>query len=156
MTPIPPDTSAAPSRMGARTPATPEPEDSRLKIYTLRLTQSERDGLASQAKSMGKKLSDYVRSRIFGYRLPKRQNVIDEDTYRLLYNLRQEIHKIGGNLNQIARDRNLGFRVDPEEVHSLIQDLKPLLDDLRRTLVVKAQDLDDSDALEAEWEDDDR
>lgn len=142
--------------MGARTPATPEPEDSRLKIYTLRLTQSERDGLASQAKSMGKKLSDYVRSRIFGYRLPKRQNVIDEDTYRLLYNLRQEIHKIGGNLNQIARDRNLGFRVDPEEVHSLIQDLKPLLDDLRRTLVVKAQDLDDSDALEAEWEDDDR
>ena len=156
MTPNQPETSGPSSRKGTRTPATPEPEDSRLKIYTLRLTKSERDELAAQAKSTGKKMSDYVRSRIFGYRLPKRQNVIDEETYRLLSNLHKEIRNLGVNINRLAHNMHLGFDVQAEEVQPNIQELKPLLETLRRTLVLKAQDSDDSDPLEAEWEDGDR
>ena len=105
---------------------------------------------------MGLKLADYVRSRNFGYRLPKRQLAVDEQTYRTLSELSIAVRNIGGNLNQISQSLHLGFPADVNEIQQLVSKLKPLLHDLRKSIVEKAPDPETPDTTESEWEDGDR
>lgn len=129
-----------------------------------RLSKREREKLAEQAESLGMKMADYVRSRIFGYRLPKRQLVIDEKAYQVLSQLAVDVRKAGGNINQLAHGMHLGLGVKVDEVQAEISDLKRLLHDLRSALVKKAPDPDDQgttdpddqDTSESDWEDGDR
>jgi len=79
---------------------------------TIRVSEEEREQLKKTAEAEGMTLSDYVRSRLTGVkprRKPKTEEV--EELRKLAY----EIHKIGVNINQIARAMNTALKTAPNE-----------------------------------------
>ncbi len=154
-----PDASAGSTknpRKSGRRAAVSEPKSERPITYVVRLSRAERDELSAHADAHGMKMADYVRARVFGYRLPVRQLAVDEATYRVLSRLELELRNLGSNVNQLAHQLHLGFEVNSQDVTRLISETKPLLQELRHVLVLRAQEPEDSEALEAEWEDGDK
>ncbi len=78
----------------------------------LRLSQAEKEKLCSDAKQCGLSKTAYLRRLISGKEvkaLPTKE----------LKELRTEIHKIGNNINQIARKMNAGIAREKEANYAI-------------------------------------
>jgi len=81
--------------------------DQRSFMLRTRLTESEKSRLDALAKEAGFTTSDYVRKLVLG-NIPTR-NVPNPDR-ELLLKLLAELHKLGSNVNQIARALNVSLK----------------------------------------------
>lgn len=68
----------------------------------LRLSQEEKEQLDASARSCGLSKTAYLRRLILGTQVKARPSQEIKD-------LRMEVHKIGVNINQIARSVNIGI-----------------------------------------------
>lgn len=84
-----------------------ETADQRSFMLRTRLTGSEKSRLDALAKEAGFTTSDHVRKLVLG-NIPTR-NVPNPDR-ELLLKLLAELHKLGSNVNQIARALNVSLK----------------------------------------------
>lgn len=89
--------------------------DNKVKKITLRLSKEEHEVLKKLVQKEGLTINDFLRTKILNFRPKRRVKENCEEKKRLLY----EIHKIGVNLNQIARLTNWLLKADIPTEESL-------------------------------------
>jgi len=157
----PPDTSQSPSpespetaQPGAqiggspksgRTPSRSPRGHPRKHTFVLRMSDDERGEIQDQADRLNISSADYIRARIFGYRLPSPRGVIDDEAYQVLSRLSVTLRNIGGLLNQLAHAHHLGFQISANATQSAMQELRSCVDDLRSHLVNMAPNFEQSE-----------
>jgi hypothetical protein len=85
------------------------------RILTLRLTGDERAAIDAAAEDAGLMVGSYVRQTLLGAPAPRAVSRKPADRRELARILGQLGH-IGGNLNQIAKDKNTGAVVYEGEI----------------------------------------
>jgi len=89
--------------------------DNKVKKITLRLSEKEHEILKKLVEKEGLTINDFIRSKILNFQPKRKVKENCEEKKRLLY----EIHKIGVNLNQIARLTNWLLKADIPTEESL-------------------------------------
>ena len=102
----------------------PKKEEKRTKVLNIRLTEMEYELLKEEAKSQNQPLSKYARHILTTKKVEIHYDLNPEDDTQKA--LLREHHKIGINLNQIARHLNSGGAETEElrkEIRKAISDL---------------------------------
>ena len=104
-------------RKGYRKPAA----ESRRDVLRVYLTPAERAHIEACVERLeGMTLTDYARRRILSYPVPNPQSADHAALIRAL-------HKLGTNLNQLARSVNSGHTIEPTGFQATIDALHALL-----------------------------
>lgn len=121
------------------------------------MSSKELAQLRAQSERLHLPVAEYVRRRIFGYRLPAPRGVVDDRTYALLSKLVIPLRNASGNLNQLAHQANLGFGVNVTEVRAAIQEQMEAIDQLRQILIRAQADFEESlGETQTDWEEADQ
>jgi MobC-like protein len=89
---------------------------------SIRVTRDEQAKIAHLAHTSSMSVSNYGRKRLLGE--PVKQTIIPPvniDTYQVLVNLKNELHAIGQNLNQVTKAMHT-LQSDPPTLLSTIDD----------------------------------
>lgn len=89
--------------------------DNKIKKITLRLSKEEHEVLKKLVEKEGLTINDFIRAKILNFQPKRKVKENCEEKKKLLY----EIHKIGVNLNQIARLTNWILKADIPTEESL-------------------------------------
>lgn len=93
----------------------------RSEAFRVRLTIEERAAIDGKAAKVGLTTSDYVRRCALSRTLPAPSRATDFET-------RQELRRIGVNLNQIAKAMNAQRQVAPSDLAVTLARLNTMLD----------------------------
>lgn len=100
-------------------------DDSRRKVYRLRLNEAERAALTAAAAGQGVTPADFLRAAFLGPSRPGQRArpapVLDTSTVAAL-------SRVGANLNQLARRANSGDLLQPGELPGTLSDIAKCLD----------------------------
>jgi len=80
------------------------------KRIGIRLSEVQRRRVREGAESEGVSISQYIRDRMFA---PKKD----------LSDIAYQLHRIGVNLNQIARRVNVGDGIDPDKLEKIVGEI---------------------------------
>lgn len=100
-----------------------EKKENRTHYKRIRLTQKESIIIEEKAKDSGLTISEYIRRAAIGKTIKKRRNL---DSDKILY----QLAKIGGNLNQLAKNANSG-NYNKSEIDLATQELLNILQDMK-------------------------
>lgn len=138
------------SPKSGRTPSRSSRGGPRKHTFVLRMSDDERGEIQDQADRLNLSSAEYIRARIFGYRLPSPRGVVDDKAYQVLSRLSVTLRNAGGNVNQLAHAHHLGFQIDANETQSAMQKLRICVDDLRLHLAKMAPDFEQSEVVNNE------
>jgi hypothetical protein len=107
-------------------PRAPSQNPRELRL-SFRCTEQEANRLKNQARKSHLSLSDFVRARVLKARKSRNRAVLfsdlpTEDTGAR--ELAHQVHKVGVNLNQIARLMNTFQAPPPEELHDILKQIR--------------------------------
>ena len=96
------------------------------RLLNFRCTDKEARRVQSLAKKSRVSVSDFVRSRVLKARKSRKQlapfvNVEEDNGAR---ELAHQVHKVGVNLNQIARQMHTFQQPPPAELRELLKDIR--------------------------------
>ena len=112
------------------------------KKLTMRLTEAQRKRIDDRANAMGISASGLGRAVILDFiegkdavptALTKRYTGSGVELSEDVVELRKDLHRVGVNLNQVARIANRDRRV-PVSVHEELRDVRAVLDEILRRL----------------------
>lgn len=135
---------------GGRTPSRSSRGGPRKHTFVLRMSDKERGDVQDQADRLNLSSAEYIRARIFGYRLPSPRGAIDDKAYQVLSRLSVTLRNIGGLVNQLAHAHHLGFQINANQTQSAMQELRICVDDLRLHLAKMAPDFEESEVANDE------
>jgi hypothetical protein len=104
---------------------TKAPEERRVNGPNPRFTLAEMVEIEDNAARLGVSLSDFIRRRTLGYRLPATLAVQRHQAAQAVALLR-----IGVNLNQLTHRANAGREPQPDYLRALADRINDLLDDI--------------------------
>lgn len=130
------------SPKSGRTPSRASRGGPRKHTFVLRMSDDERGEIQDQADRLNLSSAEYIRARIFGYRLPSPRGVVDDKAYQVLSRLSVTLRNVGGLVNQLAHAHHLGFQIDANETQSAMQKLRICVNDLRLHLAKMAPDFE--------------
>lgn len=111
--------------------ARPKIEDSKRRgdQLNIRLTDMERVRLEARAASLGLSLTEFMRDRGLGYRMPRRAAQRHADALAIA-----TLNRIGVNLNQITHHLNAGWSSDAtgDAVNALLAEIATTMRGLMR------------------------
>jgi hypothetical protein len=104
----------------------------KVKKITIRLNKEEHEILKKLVEKEGLTINDFIRSKILSFKPKRKVKENCDEKKRLLY----EIHKIGVNLNQIAKLSNWFLKVDMpvEEVLKYLEKIADSLEEIDKDL----------------------
>lgn len=105
----------------------------RTKHIVFRVTPEEKDGFELRCQSSGLSKSDYFRKKCLEEKALRKRKAPTVETEVLLKTLAQ-IGKVGGNLNQIARELNMGYLPINGELETTLKEVRELRTEIRKAL----------------------
>ncbi len=100
---------------------------------SIRLSEKERLEIEARAQRSGLTMGGYCKHVIFNTK-PPRQSRRPVPEKAELSRLMGQVSRVGGNINQIARQLNMHSAIDVEEIHTAVSDISEARDAIMKAL----------------------
>lgn len=106
----------------------------RAQVLQVRLSPDERATVAAGAQAAGLSLSGYARQTLLGQPKPRTRQAAPSPDVQALARLLGQLGRVGGNLNQLARQANQGQPLPADALADALAEVRAAAEQVRQAL----------------------
>lgn len=106
----------------------------RLQSVKVALTEAERATVAAGAEAAGLSLSGYARQTLLGQPTPRTRRAAPSPDVQAMARLLGQLGRVGGNLNQLARQANQGQPLPADALADALAEVRAAAEQVRQAL----------------------